>query len=75
MAELMKRRWEFQGVNFHCAAVCTTIDSVWFDSFSQMTAVKRAGMEKIIEDMAGHREEVEGDMTWMEEVICLDIGK
>jgi len=32
-------------------------------------------MEKIIEDMAGHREEVEGAMTWMEEVICLDIGK
>lgn len=73
----MKRRWELQGVNFHRAAVCTTIDSccVWFDSFSQMIAVKRAGMEKIIEDMAGHREEVEGDMTWMEEVICLDIGK
>ncbi|KAF2977269.1 hypothetical protein EK904_008163 [Melospiza melodia maxima] len=39
----------------------------------RMIAVKRAGMEKIIEDMAGHREEVEGDMTWMEEVICLDI--
>ncbi|XP_010222280.1 PREDICTED: TATA-binding protein-associated factor 2N [Tinamus guttatus] len=37
--------------------------------------VKRVGMEKIIEDMAGHREEVEGDMTWMEEVICLDIGQ
>lgn len=43
--------------------------------FLQMIVGKRAGMEKIIEDMAGHREEVEGDMTWMEEVICLDIGK
>lgn len=62
------------GCEFSLSAVCTTIDSVWFDS-SQMIAVKRAGMEKIIEDMAGHREEVEGDMTWMEEVICLDIGK
>lgn len=41
----------------------------------QMIVVKRVGMEKIIEDMAGHREEVEGAMTWMEEVICLDIGK
>lgn len=40
-----------------------------------MIVVKRVGMAKIIEDMAGHREEVEGDMTWMEEVICLDIGK
>ncbi|XP_017684431.1 PREDICTED: TATA-binding protein-associated factor 2N isoform X3 [Lepidothrix coronata] len=42
---------------------------------AKMIDVKRVGMEKIIEDMAGHREEVEGDMTWMEEVICLDIGQ
>ncbi|XP_031447667.1 TATA-binding protein-associated factor 2N isoform X2 [Phasianus colchicus] len=42
---------------------------------AKMIVGKRAGMEKIIEDMAGHREEVEGDMTWMEEVICLDIGQ
>ncbi|PKU38114.1 tata-binding protein-associated factor 2n isoform x2 [Limosa lapponica baueri] len=42
---------------------------------AKMIVVKRVGMEKIIEDMAGHREEVEGDMTWMEEVICLDTGK
>ncbi|XP_064379443.1 TATA-binding protein-associated factor 2N isoform X1 [Dromaius novaehollandiae] len=42
---------------------------------AKMIVVKRVGMEKIIEDMAGHREEVEGDMTWMEEVICLDIGQ
>lgn len=35
------------------------------------------GMEKIIEDMAGHREEVEGvgDMTRMEEVLWRDQGK
>lgn len=35
------------------------------------------GMEKIIEDMAGHREEVEGvgDMTRMEEVLWQDQGK
>lgn len=63
--------------NFHCTAVWTTISScfILLYSFLQMTVVKRVGMEKIIEDMAGHREEVEGDMTWMEEVICLDIGK
>lgn len=62
---------------FHLTAVCTTIYSgvVLFYSFLQMIVVKRVGMEKIIEDMAGHREEVEGDMTWMEEVICLDTGK
>ncbi|XP_029884163.1 TATA-binding protein-associated factor 2N isoform X2 [Aquila chrysaetos chrysaetos] len=42
---------------------------------AKMIVVKRVGMAKIIEDMAGHREEVEGDMTWMEEVICLDIGQ
>lgn len=48
---------------------------VLFYSILQMIVVKRVGMAKIIEDMAGHREEVEGDMTWMEEVICLDIGK
>ncbi|XP_030318535.1 TATA-binding protein-associated factor 2N [Calypte anna] len=41
---------------------------------AKMIAVKRVGMEKIIEDMVGHREEVEGAMTWMEEVICLDNG-
>lgn len=35
------------------------------------------GMEKIIEDMAGHREEVEGvgAMTRMEEVLWQDQGK
>lgn len=35
------------------------------------------GMEKRIEDMAGHREEVEGvgDMTRMEEVLWQDQGK
>lgn len=33
---------------------------VLFYSFLQMIVVKRVGMAKIIEDMAGHREEVEG---------------
>ena len=42
-----------------------------------MTVVMWVGMEKIIEDMAGHREEVEGvgDMTRMEEVLWQDQGK